>query len=179
MSPEVTVYRLGHRPSRDKRMTTHVCLTARAFGARRALLDHADKKVEHTVRDVTDRFGGPFDLQVEEAWRKTVKGFAGPSIHLTMYGEAHTEVLPRVREADELLVIVGAEKVPGEIYDLATHNVAVGNQPHSEVAALSTVLYELLGPDPLTAEREGARLRIEPTATGKRVRKTDDDRTED
>ncbi|TLZ95287.1 MAG: tRNA (cytidine(56)-2'-O)-methyltransferase, partial [Methanobacteriota archaeon] len=29
----ITVLRLGHRPARDKRVTTHVALTARAFGA--------------------------------------------------------------------------------------------------------------------------------------------------
>ncbi|MEM2376537.1 MAG: tRNA (cytidine(56)-2'-O)-methyltransferase, partial [Sulfolobales archaeon] len=30
---KVFVLRLGHRPLRDKRVTTHVALTARAFGA--------------------------------------------------------------------------------------------------------------------------------------------------
>jgi len=31
--PRVVVLRLGHRPGRDKRVTTHVGLVARAFGA--------------------------------------------------------------------------------------------------------------------------------------------------
>jgi len=33
---------------------------------------------------------------------------------------------------------VRAEKVPAEMYDLADWNVAVDNQPHSEVAALAS-----------------------------------------
>ncbi|MGI0148094.1 MAG: tRNA (cytidine(56)-2'-O)-methyltransferase, partial [Thermoplasmata archaeon] len=42
MEPRVTVLRLGHRPSRDKRVTTHVALVARAFGAAGILVDVAD-----------------------------------------------------------------------------------------------------------------------------------------
>ena len=34
----VIILRLGHRPERDKRITTHVALTARAFGAEGMLL---------------------------------------------------------------------------------------------------------------------------------------------
>jgi len=37
-TPEVAVLRLGHRPGRDERMTTHVGLTARALGADRVVL---------------------------------------------------------------------------------------------------------------------------------------------
>lgn len=169
MTTEVTVLRLGHRPQRDKRMTTHVCLTARAFGARRIILTTKDDKVAHTVRDVVDRFGGPFELEIDASWRRVIEGFDGPSIHLTMYGEPHTDVLPRLEGAGEVLVVVGAEKVPGEIYDLVTHNAAVGNQPHSEVAALATVLHDIQGPEALYRPREGARLEIEPTARGKRM----------
>lgn len=169
MAPEVTVLRLGHRPQRDKRMTTHVCLTARAFGARRVILTSKDDKVIQTVEDVVDRFGGPFDLEVDASWRRVIESFDGPSVHLTMYGQRHTDVLPRVADSDELLVVVGAEKVPGEIYDLVTYNLAVGNQPHSEVAALATVLHELQGPGALYRARQGARLEIEPTERGKRM----------
>lgn len=169
MGPEVTVLRLGHRPQRDKRMTTHVCLTARAFGAQRIILTTQDDKVAHTVQDVVDRFGGPFELKVDASWRRVIRGFDGPSVHLTMYGEPHTDVLPRLEGDGEILVVVGAEKVPGEIYDLVTYNVAVGNQPHSEVAALATVLHDLQGPEGLYRPREGARLEIEPSTRGKRM----------
>lgn len=170
MGPEVTVLRLGHRPQRDKRLTTHVCLAARAFGARRIVLTNHDASVVESVEGIVERFGGPFDVEVVSGWREYVRAFDGPSLHLTMYGEPHTAVAARVRDADRLLLVVGAEKVPGDLYDLVTHNVAVGNQPHSEVAALAATLLEMLGTAPLTRPMEGGRLVIEPRARGKEVR---------
>ena len=38
MTLDVSVLRLGHRVDRDKRMTSHLGLTARAFGANRVIL---------------------------------------------------------------------------------------------------------------------------------------------
>jgi len=35
----ITVLRIGHRISRDKRITTHVALVARAFGADKILIE--------------------------------------------------------------------------------------------------------------------------------------------
>ncbi|NIS35916.1 MAG: tRNA (cytidine(56)-2'-O)-methyltransferase, partial [Actinobacteria bacterium] len=39
-----------------------------------------------------------------------------------------------------LLVVVGAAKVSFDVYEAADWNVAVTNQPHSEVAALAVFL---------------------------------------
>ncbi|MCK7488956.1 MAG: hypothetical protein MZU79_00960 [Anaerotruncus sp.] len=47
------------------------------------------------------------------------------------------------------MIVVGAEKVPPEIYQLADWNVAVGNQPHSEVAALAITLDRIADCEPL------------------------------
>lgn len=175
MPGSVTVLRLGHRPQRDKRLTTHVCLTARAFGADRIVFPSMDSAVERTVRDVVDRFGGGMRLEEDASWRALLKGFEGTSVHLTMYGEPHTVVAERIQPDEDLCIVLGAEKVPREVYDLVDHNVAVGNQPHSEVAALAILLYEILGPDPLTAEREGAQIQVLPSARGKRVASLDED----
>jgi tRNA (cytidine56-2'-O)-methyltransferase len=59
-----------------------------------------------------------------------------------MYGIPLNEALERLGKAQgkDMLIVVGAEKVPGEVYGLADLNVAVGNQPHSEVAALAVFL---------------------------------------
>jgi tRNA (cytidine56-2'-O)-methyltransferase len=163
----ITVLRLGHRPARDKRVTTHVALTARAFGAQRVLVDARDPPLEKTVRDLVRRFGGPFDIETGVAWRGVLKSFAGTKVHLTMYGLRLEDVLPTIPR-DDLLVVVGAEKVPAEVYRLADVNVAVGNQPHSEVAALAVFLDRLLAGDGLRREFRG-RLRIRPSARGKEV----------
>lgn len=163
----ITVLRLGHRPARDKRVTTHVALTARAFGAQKVLVDAKDPPLEKTVRDLVRRFGGPFDIETGVAWRRVLKEFPGTKVHLTMYGLRLDDVLPTIPR-DDLLVVVGAEKVPAEVYRLASVNVAVGNQPHSEVAALAVFLDRLLAGDGLRREFDG-RLRIRPSARGKDV----------
>ena len=36
--------------------------------------------------------------------------------------------------------MIGAEKVPGYVYEIADFNISVGNQPHSEVSALALFL---------------------------------------
>ena len=163
----ITVLRLGHRPARDKRVTTHVALTARAFGAQKVLVDARDPVLEKTVRGLVRRFGGPFEVETGVPWRRVLKEFAGTKVHLTMYGLHLDDVLPRIPR-ENLLVIVGAEKVPAEVYRLSDLNVAVGSQPHSEVAALAVFLDRLLEGEGLQREFKG-RLRIRPSARGKDV----------
>jgi len=176
-SPEVVVLRLGHRPGRDDRMTTHVALTARALGADRAVLVGETTQAAETVEDITDRFGGPFEVTVTDSYRPTLEDWEGPVVHLTMYGEPVEEVTPEIRanhvEAP-VLVVVGAGKVDFEVYDRADWNVGVTNQPHSEVAALAVFLDRLFEGDELDREWEDADRRVVPKATGKRVEEVDD-----
>ncbi len=163
----ITVLRLGHRPNRDKRVTTHVALTARAFGADAMLVATRDPGLERTVRDVVRRFGGTFRIETGVPWRQVLRGWSGTKVQLTMYGLPLEETLPRIR-ADSVLIVVGAEKVPRDVYDLVDMNVSVGNQPHSEVAALAVFLDRFLGGKPLYRDLAG-RLRIRPSAKGKKV----------
>ena len=167
----ITVLRLGHRPARDKRVTTHVALTARAFGADAVLVSTRDPGLERSVRGVVRRFGGSFRIETGVAWRRIVKEWQGAKVHLTMYGERLQEVMPRIPRED-LLIVVGAEKVPRDLFDLADWNVAVGNQPHSEVAALAIFLDHLLGPAALGREFAGP-LRIRPSPRGKEIVESD------
>lgn len=171
--PDVTLLRLGHRPQRDKRLSTHVCLTARAFGADRIVFPQLDSDVVATVEDVVDRFGGGFELDEEPSWRAFIRDWEGVSVHLTMYGQRHDEVLDEVSDAGSVLVVVGASKVPREVFDLVDLNVAVGNQPHSEVAALGVLLHEVIGSKALFSRREGAQIHVLPSARGKRVERQD------
>lgn len=167
--PQITILRLGHRPERDKRITTHVALTARALGCDRVVMDAKDERVVEGVRDITTRFGGPFEIEDGVAFRPLLKGFQGTKVHLTMYGLPLPEVVPQVPLDKDLLVVVGAEKVPREVYELCDFNVAVGNQPHSEVAALALFLYALRGNACFEKRFEG-KLEVEPSAKGKVVR---------
>ncbi len=164
----ITVLRLGHRPARDKRVTTHVALTARAFGANAILVSTRDVALERSIQGVVRRFGGDFRIETGVRWRPMLKEFPGTKVHLTMYGERFEEVLPRVHGRD-MLVVVGAEKVPREVYDLVDWNVAIGNQPHSEVAALAIFLERVLGPEAWDRDDFAGRVRIRPSARGKDV----------
>lgn len=164
----ITVLRLGHRPARDKRVTTHVALTARAFGANAVLVSTKDPGLERSVRDVVRRFGGSFRIETGVPWRQAIKSWDGTSVHLTMYGEPIDSVLPRLPDSGNLLIVVGAEKVPRDVFDLVNANVAVGHQPHSEVAALAVFLDRVLGGRALHREFDG-RLQVRPRARGKQV----------
>ncbi|MFB6120639.1 MAG: tRNA (cytidine(56)-2'-O)-methyltransferase [Halobacteriaceae archaeon] len=170
--PAVVVCRLGHRPGRDDRMTTHVGLTARALGADKVVFPANASDAVATARDITDRFGGPFEVATAESPRSLVRNWEGATAHLTMYGERVQDVEDEVRAAhrdDPLLVVVGAEKVPFEIYDTADWNVAVTNQPHSEVAGLAVFLDRLFEGRELDREWKAADRRVVPQETGKRV----------
>lgn len=169
----IEVLRLGHRPERDKRVTTHVCLTARAMGARAVHLAEEDPSVVRSVSSVARRFGGRFTVAAGTGWKGPIKAWkaaGGQVVHLTMYGLPLSHSVPAIlRDGRDALVVVGAEKVPGDLYEMADHNVAVGNQPHSEVAALALLLDRLRGgaweDDPFP----GGTLRVLPTARGKRI----------
>ncbi|MFQ5909863.1 MAG: tRNA (cytidine(56)-2'-O)-methyltransferase [Thermoplasmata archaeon] len=163
----ISVLRLGHRIPRDRRITTHVALVARAFGADCVLVPTKDTALERSVRKVVEKFGGEFHISTGVNWGRTLKEWKGSIVHLTMYGERMRDAIPRMGKED-LLIIVGGEKVPSEVYDLADFNVSVGNQPHSEVAALAVFLDTLLGGKPLDRDFRG-RVRIIPSKQGKRV----------
>lgn len=158
---------------RDDRTSTHVGLVARAFGANKIYLDGADEGVEQRINDVVTRWGGPFAAEVIEEWRPVVRQWrAGGDlvVHLTMYGEPIDEVLPALKATDrDLLVVVGAEKVPAELYRLSDFNVAVGNQPHSEIAALAVFLDRLLGGEELKHRFRNYGIKIRPSKRGKKV----------
>jgi tRNA (cytidine56-2'-O)-methyltransferase len=172
----VTVLRLSHRPGRDDRMTTHVGLTARALGADRVLLPTNATDALETATDVTERFGGPFEAELTESPVGDVRSWDGPIVHLTMYGEPVQERIGEVRTAAEdgpLLVVVGSEKVPFEVYEAADWNVGVTNQPHSEVAALAVFLDRFFEGRELDRTFENAKRRVVPSALGKEVEDLD------
>jgi len=136
----ITVLRIGHRLGRDKRITTHVALVARAFGANKILVDTVDKKIMETISSTCTRFGGNFEIETGVDAKKILKQWNGVIVHLTMYGEQVENSIKKIDKKKDLLIVVGAEKVPPFVYEMANFNVAVGNQPHSEVAALAIFL---------------------------------------
>jgi tRNA (cytidine56-2'-O)-methyltransferase len=166
---KVTVLRLGHRFERDRRVSTHLALTARAFGADRIIFDARDERVRESVFRISEGWGGGFDVEFVSSWRKAAAGFRGDVIHLTMYGLDLDEALLEIdKSRKDKLIIVGGKKVPSEVYKLATYNVSVGHQPHSEVAALAVFLDRLSQGKALSKKFAGAKKRIIPQERGKK-----------
>ncbi len=172
MPEKIVILRLGHRPQRDKRITTHVGLTARAFGAEGMLLASDDQKLADNIADVSNRFGGDFYVSNNVSWKTEIRKWkedGGKVCHLSMYGINLPDAVPEIKECEKLMIVVGAEKVPFEIYEMADWNVAVGNQPHSEVAAVAVTMDRISSTDPLRTEFEGGELTIIPERCGKNV----------
>ena len=167
---EVVILRIGHRPERDQRVTTHVALTGRALGARGMYLAASDKGVVESVGDVADRWGGTFFCEDNIKWRTCIRNWketGGKVVHLTMYGINLPDAIPKIRSEEKLLVVVGAEKVPGEMYGLADYNVAVTGQPHSEISSLALFLDHLFYGAELKNEFSHAKIHIIPSKAGK------------
>ncbi len=173
----VVVLRMGHRFFRDSRVTTHVCLTARAMAANGAIItDREDKEVEATVRDVVKRFGGSFEIESGKPWRRVVrdwKNVGGLVVHLTAYGLPLPKVVDEIRQTvRDILVVVGSEKMPGEVFKLADWNVSVTNQPMSEVAALAVFLDWFNQHKEFDLDFPDAEVQIIPSRDRKRIRQT-------
>ncbi len=164
------VLRLGHRLPRDERITTHVCLVARAFGADEIIYSgQEDKGLEKSIKKIVSDWGGNFRIEYTEEPIKLIKelkekGFC--IFHLTMYGLGMEEM--KKVKGKNTLIIVGGGKVPSEVYRLADFNISVANQPHSEVAALAITLDRLFKGKELKLEFKGKK-RIIPSARGKKV----------
>lgn len=178
-SPQIVVLRWGHRPQRDVRLTTHVALTARALCASGFILsDVKDPNIEETVKKITRHWGGNFWFEMGTPWRKAVNDWktnGGEIVHLTAYGEniQTSDVLDRITASNkDLLIIVGSQKVPGDFYskEVSDFNVSVGNQPHSECAALAVFLDRFFKGEELARKFDGAKMTIVPRARGKEVK---------
>jgi tRNA (cytidine56-2'-O)-methyltransferase len=85
-----------------------------------------------------------------------------------MYGMPVDETIGEI-QGDDILVVVGSKKVPGEVFDLADYNVSIGNQPHSEVSALAIFLDRFFKGDSIKRHFKG-KLRIQPSNRSKIIK---------
>jgi tRNA (cytidine56-2'-O)-methyltransferase len=188
---EIEVLRLSHRLPRDERISTHVALVARAFGASAiAYTGQHDSGLEDSVKRICERWGGKagsdkgdsggnppgsetgFSISYEKSALPFIKakkraGYA--IVHLTMYGIPVDSASAAIRTRERVLLVVGSEHVPPEVYRLADFNISVTNQPHSEVAALAITLDRLMGGKELGKTDFGGKVRIIPSERGKSV----------
>jgi len=168
----IEVVRIGQRVVRDDRVTTHVALVSRSFGAEKIFMTEVNPEIKDTLEKINNTWGGNFIVEFIDNWKSIVKnkkkdGFK--IIHLSMYGEKINDVQEQLRTEEKILVVVGAEKVPREIYELADYNVGVGNQPHSEISALAILLDRIQNGEQFEKIFPDAKRKIIPTKNGKNV----------
>jgi len=162
----IEILRLGHRIVRDKRISTHLALVGRAFGADKFILcGQKDDVILKTVNSVVSRFGGSYEIVYEKDYikylkEKKKKGFK--IVHLTMYGLSFKKNIKKLK--GDFVLVLGGEKVPPEIYELADYNLSVTNQPHSEVAALGVFLDNYFSGE---YKKFDGKIRIKPSVKGK------------
>lgn len=172
----IAILRLSHRLLRDKRLSTHIALTARAFGATELYYTGShDSSLEDSLDLIIQEWGGSFnlthidnELSFIKKWKKT----GGLIVHLTMFG---IELEDRIKELQknkdkDVLIIVGGPKVAGSIYQLSDYNIAIGHQPHSEVAALAVFLDHLTKGKARKQKQQSANIEIIPMEKGKKTR---------
>jgi tRNA (cytidine56-2'-O)-methyltransferase len=141
------------------------------------LSDIVDKKLEETVEKVTENWGGKFFFEMGKTWKSVVRDWkakGGIVVHLTVYGEnvQTSPVLDKIRQlGKDVLVLVGSQKVPGDFFsdEVSDFNVAVGNQPHSECAALAVFLDRFFKGEELAKGFRKAKIKVLPQERGKKT----------
>jgi len=170
----INVLRLDHRLHRDARITTHVCLTSRAFGASKIYLSgEEDEKLMKNVEDVVKRWGGNFQVEYKKSYINLIEEWqnnGGEVIHLTMYGSQIQEVIEEIKQSPkDKLIVVGGSRVPTKVYKKSNYNVSITTQPHSEVSSLAIFQHMLMDSEEFNLKFDDAVFEVIPTAEGKKV----------
>ncbi|NVM03378.1 MAG: tRNA (cytidine(56)-2'-O)-methyltransferase [Candidatus Helarchaeota archaeon] len=167
---------MGHRQFRDNRITTHVGLVGRAFGANGMILaDISDAAVENSINEINQNWGGNFFIRMGVPHLEFMREWINKGniiIHLTMYGEnlSYSLIDEIKKNQKDILLVVGSQKVPRNIYDLAHYNISISNQPHSEISALSIFLDRYFEGKQFLKKFKGAKFEITPSKKNKIVR---------
>ena len=167
----IEILRIGQRVVRDDRVTTHVALVSRAFGASKIYMNEVDPEIQDTIEKINDTWGGDFEIEFFSNWKDVInmKKNDCKIIHLTMYGENINKIHSKIQKEEKILIVVGAEKVPREIYEKADYNVSIGTQPHSEISELAILLDRIQKGKQFDKEFGNSKRVIIPTKNGKNV----------
>ena len=137
-----------------------------------AKMNEINPEINDTVSKINRTWGGDFKIEMIDDWKKIIrekKNMGTKIVHLTMYGQNINDIQTKLQNEDKLLIVVGAEKVPREIYELSDYNVGVGSQPHSEISALAILLDRIQNGEQFEKVFPDAKRKIIPTKNGKNV----------
>ena len=165
------ILRLSHRIARDKRVSTHLALTSRALLANKLYYSgQKDSSLEDSIKKINNKFGSNFKIEhiknpISLIKEKKKQGIT--ILHLTVYGLELKKQLYNIKKLKKLLIIIGSEHVPSQYYEIADINLAITNQPHSELSSLAILLYELNKDKNINFKN--AKIEIKPSEKGKDI----------
>ena len=166
---KIKLLRLGHRIHRDHRTTTHCALVARAFGSSEMYYcGNEDDSLQSSIKKVNESWGGDFSVTYVKSWKSFINKCKKENnfiILCTMYGKNIPDLESELRsilDNHDIMIIIGSEKIPPELINLSDINVAISNQPHSEVAALAILLDRLFQCKQLNLKFTDSKLNIIP-----------------
>ena len=176
---KIKLLRLGHRIHRDHRTTTHCALVARAFGSSEMYYcGNEDDSLQSSIEKVNESWGGDFSISFVKSWKSFINKCKRENnfvILCTMYGKNIPDIESELRsilDNHDIMIIIGSEKIPPELINLSDINVAISNQPHSEVAALAILLDRLFQGKQLNLKFTDSKLNIIPQEKGKSIYKS-------
>ena len=176
---KIKLLRLGHRIHRDHRTTTHCALVARAFGSSEMYYcGNEDDSLQSSIKKVNESWGGDFSVTFIKSWKSFINKCKKENnfiILCTMYGKNIPDLESELRsilDNHDIMIIIGSEKIPPELINLSDINVAISNQPHSEVAALAILLVRLFQGKQLNLKFTDSKLNIIPQEKGKSIYKS-------
>ena len=107
----IEVVRIGQRVVRDDRVTTHVALVSRAFGAEKIFMTEVNPEIKDTLEKINKTWGGNFMVEFIDKWKSIIKKKKEENfriVHLSMYGENINDVQEKLREEESGVYGVGA-----------------------------------------------------------------------
>ena len=72
------ILRIGQRLVRDDRVTTHVALVSRAFGASKIYMNEVNPEIKDTLEKINLTWGGDFEIEFIDNWKKDGSRPAAP-----------------------------------------------------------------------------------------------------
>jgi len=134
-----------------------------------------------TIEKITKNWGGTFNFSMGIPFKNAVNEWRknnGIIVHLTAYGEniETSDILNRIKShKKDIMLIVGSKKVHSEFYSerISDYNLAIGNQPHSEIAALAVFLDRIYEGKELNKTFQNSKLKILPSKRRKTIIESD------